>query len=200
MEGTKEKMCTNKCSQSESQKEEETAVAKHYNELIKFIEGELDNGNRLRKGVVETLKGHITKWAFAQAEIIGENKRLREEVDSLKKDTQAKNSTTVAPEMSYAATTKVKLDKRATTINKLTNTSKATLFITSKSGEDIKKVQETFQNAIDPVKAKLKIKAMRTTKKVLIIETENDTEAKKISENPAIKEKLNANLQKRGNP
>lgn len=65
-----------------------------------------------------------------------------------------------------------------------------TLFITGKDGEAVKEVQNHLTRNVNPRKEKIKIKSMRTTKNVLILETETQEDANKIMQNEKISEKL----------
>lgn len=168
--------------------EEVHDVQSRYLELAEFIKKDLDPSNRLKKEKMEKLETIISKWAFAQAELQGEIKLLKKENDKLKNDLATKQA---LPLYSAVAATSMKpSDKRMDTIQRISKTQTTTLFITSKTNEDIKEIEKHFFKALNPAKHNIKIKAIRKTPKNLIIETENQKDAEKIINDPEIKKSL----------
>lgn len=157
-------------------------VESRYLDLIQYIENQLDPSKRLKVENKTTLKEKIAEWALAQAGMIGRLKRVEEENKILRE-----NKATTAPSYAAMASANTK-GKNTTIINKAQQSKKVTLFLTSKSGEDAVKTKEKFMSAINPVADKIKVKAMRTTKKVLIVETDSEADAAKIIANPRLSE------------
>lgn len=100
----------------------------------------------------------------------------------------------------YAQMAQVKKDVVQTIIQKIKNAPRTTLFVTSKSGEDGKKVRETFTQIINPVKEKIKVRAMRTAGKMLIVETNSEEDAQKIMSNKNLGTSLKCEPPKRRKP
>lgn len=176
-------------------------VEEAYNNILKFVETDLDPTKRLRKDNIEALKNRLTNWALIQAGLIGENTQLRKENEKLKRALETRKETVFAQGSTYAAVAKTaKVEKKIDVIDKVMKTQRNTIFITSKKGEDAKKVQEIFRRTVDPVREKLKIKRTRTTGKVMIVETENEAEANKILNNDKLKENLNCEPPKKRKP
>lgn len=77
---------------------------------------------------------------------------------------------------------------------------KHTIFITSQTGENIKAVQEKFCKQVNPVKDRIKIKNMRSTNKVLIVETESKQDLEKIMNNQELAKELKVEPPRKRNP
>lgn len=180
-------------SKGSQQEEEQATMEKKYLSLLNFVERDLDPSKRLARTNMQTLKEKIIEMAFLQAEITGENKLLKEqnakivEKNKLLKTENNKLKTTktapAASSMSYAKAAQKKRDALETTIQKVKSVPKTTLFITSKKGEDAKKVQETLTKVLNPAKDKIRVRAMRTSGKMLIVETSEESDAQKIISN-----------------
>lgn len=175
--------------------EEQTTMEKRYYDLLSFIDKDLDPTKRIAKGNVSTLREKIIEMAFEQARILGENRLLKEQNQKLIEDNltlKQENSklrtktTSATPQMTYAEAAQRKRDALETTIQKVKSISKTTLFITSKKGEDAKKVQETLTKVLNPAKDKIQVRGMRTSGSVLIVETSTENDAQKIMNNKAV--------------
>ena len=75
------------------------------------------------------------------------------------------------------------------------------IFITSTEDKASTKVQKVITENVKPTKDKLKIRSMRSTEKILIIETEMDTDAKRILNHSSLKgKKVLVQKQRKRNP
>lgn len=164
-------------------------VEQRYTELADFIETELDPSHKLTKPRLASLKDMVRKWAFAQAELLGEIKSLKEqnqslknEVDQIKKESQQIQPTFADIIQKQPVTFTNSIIKKSQVKN--------TLFITSNKGEEIKTIQEKFTKNINPAKEGIKIRNMRTTQKMLIVETESKEDLEKITMNQKLKDEL----------
>lgn len=163
-------------------KEEEVySVEKRYRELISYINNDLDTSKKLKKANREELESKVTAWAFAQAELVGQIKRLERENKSLKKELE--NRTVNPTPISFAEIVKQDKHINKTSIAQKTQT-KHTLFITSKDKkESIKTIQQKFTKNIDPVREGIRIRNLRTANNTLIVETEAIEDIEKITNN-----------------
>lgn len=184
-------------------------LPQRYLDISTYVEKDLDPGKRLSRSALPLLKQKLTEWAFAQADIMGENKALlkqlekaNSEIDSLKKENQnlIMTKTQESHTVSYAEILAKKSDKVAKTIQKVNSVPKTTLFITSKTGEDAKKVQETFTKIINPTKDKIRLRGMRSVGKMLIVEASSEEDAQKIKTNTTVTATLNCEPPKRRKP
>jgi hypothetical protein len=160
-----------------------SVVEARYWALVEFIDTDFDKTNRVTKGAMQSLKEKITDWALAQEEIMGELKALNEEVKYLKSQ-----KTPVATLLSCAAVATKSTDPKKVAIERAKAKPQTTIFLSSKKGEAIKKVKETFVKSVDPIKEKIQIKAIKSVGKVLIVETQSDTDAKKLIEHKKLKD------------
>lgn len=174
-------------------------VETRYLELMSFINNELDATKRLPKLAMQTLRDKVALWALAQAEIQGQLKSANQEITRLREEVERNKQ--AKPLISYAAiTSKPKLTEKEASIRKSTETKTNTLFILSNKGEDGKKIQETFMRSINPRDTKIRINAMRTTGKALIVETATEVDLQNIMINKKIKEELTCELPRKRNP
>lgn len=194
--------------QSQTEPMVNVTIEERYADLLTFVEKELDPSARLSKKAAGALKEKILGLAFAQASLVGENKALREQIsalvesnETLKQESERlKIQGTPAVQISYAQAVQTRRDAVQTNIQRIKNAPKTTLFITSKNGEDAKKVQQTFTSKLDPARDKIKVRAMRTTGKVLIVETATEEDAKKIMASDTLKSSLSCEPPKKRMP
>ena len=168
-------------------------VRHYHKELIDYIEKDMDPGRRLPKTSLAILKEKITSWALSQAAMAGafttiakENLALKAELHAVKESNLQLKTKKEHQAMSYAsAASKPALNKTSANQgleeihNQIKQRKTATLFIT-KEGKDGKKVQQEFTRICKPIQNKIKIVAMRTTAKTLIVETSTEVDSAKI--------------------
>lgn len=179
-----------------------------YADLFTFIERDMDTSGRLAKKSITGLNEKVMGLAFAQAGIIAENKALRKQLEITnervrkleEENARLINEKTIAPTRTFAQALQTKKSNVQNTIGKVGSVPKTTLFITSKSGEDAKKVQATFTEKLDPTKSKIKVRAMRTAGKVLIVETNSEEDAKKIATHKELGKDLKCEPPKKRRP
>lgn len=185
-----------------------------YAGLLTYVDRDLDPNKRLSRSAIGMLRQKVMELAFAQVSIVGENRALREECTKLKKDNKAMSlelglikasnsdiTNVTTQQITFAeATKKNNSSKVQNTIQKVKNTPKTTLFITSKSGEQASKVRETFTKTIDPTKEKIRVRSMRTAGKVLIVETCGEEDARKITANKKLEQELKCEPPKKRRP
>lgn len=63
-----------------------------------------------------------------------------------------KRGNATVPQMSFTQAVQTRNTTIKSTIQRVANAPKTTVYITSKTGEDAKKVQETFTKTLDPTK------------------------------------------------
>lgn len=181
-----------------SDKVEMTKVEACYQQLVHYVDNELDPNNKLKVGTKATLKNKIANWAIAQAELEGrlqnlmaENERLWKELDKKQNNptpiSYAQIAKTITPTINNKNTLKVEPPKH-------------TLFISSNKGENVKNMQKKFTTTINPVKDGIKIRNMRATNKMLIIETETKEDLEKIVKNKKLAEDLKMEPPKKRRP
>lgn len=72
-------------------------IEKRYQQLMDFVDTELDPSNRVTKGAMAKLRKHLTRWAFAQAKLVGINKaRKVERLAAAAKETSTRSYASVA--------------------------------------------------------------------------------------------------------
>ena len=64
------------------------------------------------------------------------------------------------------------------------------MFVSSKGGQDVKEVERQLTTVLNPRKEKIRIRSMRATKSVLVVETETLEDAQKIMGNSKLNETL----------
>ncbi|KAF2896607.1 hypothetical protein ILUMI_09567 [Ignelater luminosus] len=177
-------------------------VEAKYSELIEYIDNEMDPGKRLSKIATNALKQKIAQWALAQAELLGEIKQLTKNNNELKQQVSMLQTTSTAatPQLTYAKIAQTKVvanSNRATDTIPIPN---HVIFITSKTEESGKTIQQKLTEKINPKTSKIKIKAMRTTSKALVIEGASQNDLETIANNPEIQKDLKCEMPRKSKP
>ena len=185
----------------EEEEEEETTFesADACLESLNFVDEIIETGVKVTESKKELLKSKLLLLIINQAKLEGkinalenENKRLRQEMKEVPHP--VKSFAETVEEMKMAMNPKIKQ------IEDNKDKFKHTLFIKGKNNENIKDVQKQFTKFVKPTKEKIKIKSIRTTPTVVIVETESEEDVKKIMENREIKTKLVCEKQKKKRP
>lgn len=118
-------------------------IMQHYQDLVVLMDKDMDPSKRMLKESKHTLKVKVTKWAFLQAQIIGQIKHLQSENEKLKQEIAKGGS---APAMSYATVAGRNVGTSGNRVAQLVAKTKrpCTLFVTGKGNETAKEVQATF--------------------------------------------------------
>ena len=183
--------------------EEETAVsAEECLKSLKFVDDILDIGHKITENHVEKLKQKLLFLIVNQAKLEGKIETLEKQNERIRQEMQKyqENNNSVKSFASIVAETKAVPNAKLKQIEENKDRSKHTLFITSRNNEDIKEVQKQFTKIVNPTKEKIKIRSLRTTKSAVIVETENEEDAKKILENRKLKLKVNCEKQRKRLP
>lgn len=170
-------------------------VRERYQDMVMFIEKDLDKSSRLNVSAKAALKVKVAEWAFAQAELVGYIKKLEEENKALKAESQSKT-----PGISYAqvAGSRPSLGSQ---VQKLVSKAKpATIFITGKNNENAKEVQATLMKVVNPTKDKIKIKSIRTAGKTVVVETAGETDIQKLRAHKPLNDTLRIEAMKKRKP
>ncbi|KAF2891928.1 hypothetical protein ILUMI_14245, partial [Ignelater luminosus] len=137
-----------------------------------------------------------------QAELLGEIKQLNKHNEELKQQVTMLQTTPTAAttQLSYAkvaqATTKVNLNR----VTDVTPKPNHVIFITSKTGESGKTIQQKLTQTINTRTSKIKIKAMRTPSKALVIEAASQQDLETIANNPEIQKDLKCETPRKRKP
>ncbi|XP_028145852.1 uncharacterized protein LOC114339400 [Diabrotica virgifera virgifera] len=179
---------------------EEPTFEDNVNELMEFINNVMDPSNRLNKAGREGLKDRITAIAMNMANLAGQNKILREEVERLRKESQTKERISYARVTAQPAVA-TKSDKKSEQERKIEmRKEENTLFITSDKATTGRKVQEELTKVLNPRTEKIRINRMKTIGKALIIEAATKEDLEKIKNNANIKRNFKCELPKKRKP
>lgn len=179
----------------------ETNAHTRLEEIFNFIEKELDPGKKLLVKGKTVLKEKLTKWVLDQANLEGQIKILKEENETLKRQIQNQNRSSV--QVSYASVASAPTAKQnnlRSKIQKQVQKENNVIFITSENESSGKKIQEEFTKLINPRTNKLKINKMRTTPRSLIVETATKEDLEKITNNTQVRRQFKCELPKKRNP
>ncbi|XP_028148421.2 uncharacterized protein LOC114341807 [Diabrotica virgifera virgifera] len=163
-----------------------------------YIDNDMDPAKRLNKTGKDRLKAKVTTIAMNLANLAGQNKILREEIERLRKknksnETQRVSYARVAAQPAMATKTE---NERKIEMRKEENT----LFITSDKATTGRKVQEELTKVLNPRAAKIPINRMKTTGKALIIEAASKEDIEKIKNNDIIRKSFKCELPKKRKP
>ncbi|CAH1224443.1 unnamed protein product [Diabrotica balteata] len=165
--------------------ERELTVEEKFQDLMEYVDNDMDPSKRLSKAGKEGLKTRLLKLAMEMASLTGQNKMLKEEVERLRHENNKRREITYAKiaAQPVAGTTKSEVQLKIETAK-----DDNTLFITSEKLTSGKKLQEEFTKLINPRTNKVRINKMRTTGKALIIETASKEDLNKIKSNKTVQE------------
>lgn len=126
--------------------------------------------------------------------------RLQTELEVLKAENNILKRTKLSPSFAAVAATQPKVVPKQR-LEKSLKTKRHVVFVSSEEGKSSKEVQRIVTETIKPANEKIRIRAIRSTEKSLIIETESENESRKFLEHSKLKElKVKVELPRKRNP
>ncbi|KAK9747524.1 hypothetical protein QE152_g5281 [Popillia japonica] len=168
-------------------------VLDNYQDITNFIEKEMDKTNRLSIASKQLLKIKITEWALMQSQLVGQIERLEMENRSVKQER--------TPQGTYAQVVSKRTEPQSK-VQKLVEKTKAnhTLYISGNNNESGREVQIALTKIVNPTKEKIKIRAIRTTNRTVIIETPDQSDLEKLKSNQTLTTTLKVEVAKKRQP
>lgn len=182
--------------------QQQTMIDERYQEMMQFIETELTLNSKINKDRLTELKTRISSWAVAQAKLEGKIEKLEEENARLRKEKEeiVINKCMAIEKPTYADMASKKMVSTKSHQIETTKKSNPTVFLFPKDQQDTKQVYSKFKQSIDPKKEKIRIKSVRQTPKMVIVETESEEDLKKIENCETLKETIKCEKPRKRNP
>ncbi|XP_050516187.1 uncharacterized protein LOC126891051 [Diabrotica virgifera virgifera] len=190
-----ESYCTHLNLRLSSNSAEEPTFEDNINELVEYINNDMDPTNRLNRTGKDGLKARVTAIAMNMANLEGQNKILRE-VERLRNESQTKERMSYARVTAQPAMATKSEQERKIEMRKEENT----LFITSDKATTGRKVQEELTEVLNPRTEKIRINRMKTVGKALIIDAATKEDLDKIKNHTIVKRNFKCELPKKRKP
>ncbi|XP_028145851.1 uncharacterized protein LOC114339398 [Diabrotica virgifera virgifera] len=164
-------------------------------ELMEYIDSDMDPGKRLSKIGREGFKTRVMTVALELANLAGQNKILKEEMERLRKEAKVEKTSyakvTAQPAMVARTDTEKKIAMRG---------EDNTLFITCDKATTGKKGQEELTKVLNPRTSRVRINRMKATGKALIIEAASKEDLEKIKNHDQVKKHFKCELPRKRKP
>lgn len=156
-------------------------------EIIEHIDNELKIGKQITESKINSIKYKVTEMFLIIANLEGKNEQLNIDLKEEKEKAKGHTLTTPTLNTSYASAVRKGVTEKIKSSN-LTKPEGTIILITPKEGDDTRKIEGQIKQILNPKDDKINIKSIKTTKKMVVIETGKKADADKILGNERLKE------------